>query len=155
MSSSLYDHKLGMFRICASLANESHEIGRARTFTPGWLENESIWMHMEYKYLLVLLKTGLYEELFTQFRQALPPFMDPEIYGRNPLENSSFIFSSAHPDESLHGAGFVARLTGATAEFLSMWFMMMAGKQPFFLENDELNLKLQPILPSWFFTDQG
>ena len=27
----------------------------------GWLENESIWLHMEYKYLLELIRNGMYE----------------------------------------------------------------------------------------------
>ncbi len=67
-------------------------------------------------------------------RRGLVPFLDPQTYGRSPLENSSFIVSSAHPDESLHGRGFVARLTGACAEFLSMWVFMMAGPQPFFVQ---------------------
>ncbi|MFN2225738.1 MAG: cellobiose phosphorylase, partial [Anaerolineae bacterium] len=45
--SDLYDRKLGMYKVNASLDGQSHEIGRARAFTPGWLENESIWLHME------------------------------------------------------------------------------------------------------------
>ena len=58
-----------MYKVNASLASQSHEIGRARAFTPGWLENESIWLHMEYKYLLEVLKAGLYEEFFRMARQ--------------------------------------------------------------------------------------
>ena len=128
-TSDLYDRKLGMYKVNASLEDQSHEIGRARAFTPGWLENESIWLHMEYKYLLEVLRAGLYEEFYEDFKRALICFQDPEVYGRSPLENSSFLVSSAHPDESLHGAGFVARLSGATAEFLSIWTTMMAGRQ--------------------------
>jgi hypothetical protein len=131
------------------------EIGRLRAFTPGWLENESIFLHMEYKYLLELLRAGLYEEFFEDFRNALVAFQDPARYGRSPLENSSFIVSSAHPDKSMHGAGFVARLTGATAEFLSMWNLMMAGQNPFFVENNELCLRLRPALPGWLFDNDG
>ena len=141
--SDLYDRKLGMYKVNAPLADQSHEIGRARAFTPGWLENESIWLHMEYKYLLEVLKAGLYEEFYEDFRRALVCFLDPAVYGRSPLENSSFLVSSAHPDESLHGAGFVARLSGATAEFLSIWTTMMAGRQPFFLQNGKLCLAFQ------------
>jgi hypothetical protein len=77
------------------------------------------------------------------------------MYRRSPLENSSFLVSSAHPDESIHGAGFVARLSGSTAEFLNLWQMMMTGKQPFTVENGELHLKLAPILPGWLFSENG
>jgi hypothetical protein len=155
VASPLYDRPLGMFRICTSLAGESHEIGRARAFTPGWLENESIWTHMSYKYLLSLLETGLYEEFFTHFQKALPPNMDPEIYGRSVLENCSFIVSTAHPDASIHGTGFVARLSGVAAEFLSIWRIMMAGKSPFSYVGNHLQLALQPILPDWIFDGSG
>jgi hypothetical protein len=123
-----------MVKVNAPLDSQSHAIGRARAFTPGWLENESIWLHMSFKYLLELLKAGLYEEYFEAFQAHLPAFMDPQVYGRSPLENSSFIVSSAHPDETLHGNGFVARLSGSTAEFLSMWVVMTAGLQPFQVE---------------------
>lgn len=54
---------------------------------------------------------------FEDLKNALPPFMDPSVYGRSTLENSSFIASSVNPDESMHGRGFVARLSGTTAEF--------------------------------------
>jgi hypothetical protein len=144
-----------MFRICTSLTGETHEIGRARAFTPGWLENESIWTHMSFKYLLALLEARLYEDFFTHFPKALPPNMDPQVYGRSLLENCSFIVSSAHPDKSLHGAGFVARLSGVAAEFLSIWRIMMAGKNPFYCQDGQLHLSLKPVLPGWFFTESG
>jgi hypothetical protein len=151
--SGLYDEKLGMYKVNADLSEQPFDIGRARTFTPGWLENESIWLHMEYKYLKALLRAGLYDEFFADFREAAIPFQDPEQYGRSPLENSSFIVSSDHPDESLHGRGFVARLTGSTVEFLSMLHHMLFGERPFALEDDELTLTLDPRLPDWLFDD--
>jgi len=80
-----------MYRINESLEGVSKEVGRSSIFTPGWLENESIWPHMEYKYILELLKKRLYTEFFTEFRKVLIPFLTPERYGRNILENSSFI----------------------------------------------------------------
>ncbi|MGD2178749.1 MAG: cellobiose phosphorylase [Anaerolineae bacterium] len=153
--SPLYDEGLGMYKVNAPLEGESHEIGRCRAFTPGWLENESIWLHMEYKYLLEVLKAGLYEEFYEDLQRALICFQDPAIYGRSPLENSSFLVSSAHPDASLHGAGFVARLSGATAEFLSIWTTMMFGQQPFFVRDGRLCLALRPALPGWLFDDDG
>ncbi len=117
--SDLYDGELSMYKVNASLADSSFELGRARAFTPGWLENESIWLHMEYKYLLELLRSGLYEEFFADFKKAAIPFQNPEIYGRSIYENSSFIASSRNPNPSCRGRGFVARLSGSTIEFIS------------------------------------
>lgn len=154
-ASDLFDRKLGMYRVNASLDEQPHDIGRARAFSPGWLENGSIWLHMSYKYLLELLRAGLYEQFFAELPANLVPFMDPAVYGRSPLENSSFLASSAHPDASLHGAGFVARLSGSTAEFLSMWQVMMSGPQPFVVNNGELQLALSPVLPGNWFDAQG
>jgi hypothetical protein len=154
-ASDLYDRKLGMYKVNVSLEDQSHEIGRARAFTPGWLENESVFLHMEYKYLLEVLRAGLNDEFSGDLERTLICFQDPEVYGRSPLENSSFLVSSAHPDESLHGAGFVARLSGATAEFLSIWTTMMAGQRPFFLKNGELCLAFSPTLPGWLFDRDG
>ncbi|MFC1996865.1 cellobiose phosphorylase [Chloroflexota bacterium] len=154
-TSTLYDQKLKMYKVNSSLENQPFGIGRARAFTPGWLENESIWLHMEYKYLLEVLKARLYEEFFEDFRNILIPFLDPKTYGRSPTENSSFLVSSAHPDPSLHGVGFVARLSGSTAEFLSIWNIMMAGETPFFIKGGQLCLQFKPILPGWLFNDEG
>ncbi len=153
--SGLFDPILKMYKTNVSLDTQPLEIGRLRAFTPGWLENESVFLHMEYKYLLELLRAGLYTEFFEDFQNALVAFQDPARYGRSPLENSSFIVSSAHPDRKLHGAGFVARLTGATAEFLSMWTLMMVGPQPFRVQNGQLCLKFQPALPGWLFNVNG
>lgn len=155
MQSELYDKKLGMLRVNESLSNESHEIGRARAFTPGWLENGSVWMHMEYKYLLALLRAGKYQDFWQLADSMLVPFMDPDVYGRSIFENSSFIVSSAHPDETLHGRGFVARLSGSTAEFISMWAILFFGKVPFQLNDGKLELVLSPCLPRSLFGENG
>ncbi|MCX5709273.1 MAG: cellobiose phosphorylase [Candidatus Omnitrophica bacterium] len=154
--SGLFDKKLKMYKVTASLKSMPEEIGRCRVFAPGWLEHESIWLHMEYKYLLELLKRGLYKEFFEDFRNTLVPFQNAARYGRSILENSSFIVSSAFEDKSLHGNGFVARLSGSTAEFMEIWLTMNAGKNPFFIGKDkELNLKFSPILPGWLFDRKG
>jgi hypothetical protein len=153
-SSELFDRRLGMYRVSASLAGESPEIGRIRAFTPGWLENQSVFLHMEYKFLLELLKKGLADAFFADLRTALVAFQDPKVYGRSIFENSSFIVSSAHADKKLHGSGFVARLSGSTAEFLEMWLVMNVGREPFFVdENGKLALRLAPSLPPWLFTE--
>lgn len=154
-ASALYDRALGMYKTNSPLAACSREIGRLRAFTPGWLENESVFLHMAYKYLLEVLRAGLYDEFFADMRRGLVPFLDPRTYGRSPLENSSFLVSSAHPDASLHGRGFVARLTGATTEFLTMWTFMTAGPRPFFMRDGELCLAFRPTLPDWLFREDG
>lgn len=154
--SALFDKKLKMYKVTASLTDMPEEIGRCRVFTPGWLENESIWLHMEYKYILELLKQGLYEDFYTEFKNVLIPFQDPRKYGRSILENSSFLVSSAFPQKELHGNGFVARLSGSTAEFLQIWLIMNIGKEPFFLnEKLELNLVFAPALAGWLFDRKG
>lgn len=148
-ASDLYDKKLGMYKVNASLKDASYEIGRAKAFTPGWLENESIWMHMAYKYLLALLKAKLYDRFFEDFHRSAVPFLDPKVYGRSTLENVSFIASSANPNPKYHGKGFVARLSGSTVEFLNMWQVMMFGEQPFGVEDETLVLRFEPVLPSY------
>lgn len=153
--SDLYDKKIKMYKTSVSLESQSHEIGRIKAFTPGWLERESVFLHMSYKYLLSLLKSGLYDEFFSEMKTSLVPFIDPAMYGRSILENSSFIASSVNPDPSVHGRGYVARLSGSTAEFLSMWTHMMIGKQPFKVENGSLTLSFSPILPGWLFKEDG
>jgi len=153
-NSNLYDEKLSMYKVNAGLDQAGIEIGRAKAFTPGWLENESIWLHMEYKYLLELLKGDLKEEFLEDFLKVLIPFQKEEIYGRSLLENSSFLASSANPDPTIHGKGFVARLSGSTVEFIHMWQIMMFGKQPFFMEKDndgqtKLVLRFSPLIPEY------
>lgn len=153
--SALYDKELGMYKVNESLSSVSFEAGRAAAFSPGWLENESIWLHMEYKYLLELLKSGLYEEFAQAFHTAAVPFLDPERYGRSPLENVSFLASSANPDPARWGQGFVARLSGSTAEFLQMWQIMFFGPAPFRWEDGELRLALEPFLPGYLMPSDG
>ena len=152
--SSLYDRKLGMYRLNASLDDFSLEIGRARVFTPGWLENESVFLHMHYKYLLSLLKSGLTEQFFREIRDGLIPFKNPEEYGRSIYENSSFLVSSCNPDSRLHGRGFSARLSGSTAEVFHMVLLMGLGKSPFqYSEEGGIVFKPDPQLPGWMFSE--
>ncbi|OON93621.1 MAG: hypothetical protein ATN33_05540 [Epulopiscium sp. Nele67-Bin001] len=153
-SCDLYDEKLKMYKVNASLKDASFEIGRAKSFTPGWLENESIWLHMEYKYLLELLKTGQYTEFFSAFKDAAVPFLDEEVYGRSVLENSSFIASSANPNPSYHGKGFVARLSGSTAEMISIWKSMMFGDSLFVMKDDKLTLNLAPAIAAYLLNEE-
>ncbi len=155
MASDLYDKKLKMFKTSESIEKLSHSYGRVRAFTPGWLERESIFLHMEYKYLYALLKNGLYDEFYEAAKTAMIPFMDPAVYGRSTLENSSFIASSANPDERVHGRGFVARLSGSTTELLGMWIRMFMGEKVFRFEDGTLKTTFAPALPGDFFTEDG
>ena len=145
-NSGLYDKKLGIYQTSVSLAGCSPEIGRIRAFTPGWLERESDFLHMTYKYLLGLLKSGLYAEFYKEMETNFPCFMDPDTYGRSPLENSSFIATSANPDPVKWGQGFSARLSGSTAEAISMWQLMFIGPAPFRLVDGKLAFVPEPIL---------
>ncbi|MGM0436106.1 MAG: cellobiose phosphorylase [Bacillota bacterium] len=149
--SDIYDKALEMYKTSGDLDLETHEIGRIRAFTKGWLERESNFMHMTYKYLLGLLRAGLYEEYFEAINTNLVCFMDPQVYGRSTLENSSFIAPTNNPDPSIHGQGFFARLSGSTVEVVNMWHLMMAGEHPFKETNGELALKFTPKIHSKFF----
>lgn len=153
-ASGIYDEKLGMYKTSESLEGESHEIGRIKAFTPGWLERESVFLHMSYKYLLGLMSAGLYDEYYEAMKTNFVPFMDPEIYGRSILENCSFIASSVNPDADTHGQGFVARLSGSNAEVLSIWYKMMIGSGGF-KYNEGLTFEIAPILSAELFDEQG
>lgn len=152
-ASDLYDEPLKMYKTSVSIEDVSFENGRIRVFTPGWLERESIFLHMEYKYILALIKAGLYDQYYETIQGALIPFLDPAVYGRSTLENSSFIASSVNPDPDLRGRGFQARLSGSTVEVLSMWIQMFFGKKGFSFEDGVLSLELQPKLAAWMFQD--
>ena len=156
-ASAIYDTKLQMYTLSESLAAIGPEVGRMKAFAPGWLENQSVFLHMAYKYLLELLRAGLYTEFFDEIKTGLVPFMNNNIYGRSPLEACSFIVSSAFPDPKLHGASFMPRLSGSTAEFLSMWLIMFPGKKPFNVDENSGDLVLQfnPVIPGWLFLDDG
>ena len=153
--SGLRDEELGMYTLSSSLVGQSYDMGRMMGFSPGWLENQSVWMHMSYKYYLELLKKGMHKEFFTEMQSGMLPFIDGKTkkYGRSLLECSSFIASSAFEDPNMQGRGFLARLSGSTAEFLSMWKLMFIGPNPYFMneESGMLEMKLVPTLPLWLF----
>lgn len=81
------------------------------------------------------------------------PFVDAKTYGRTPMQCSSFIASSAFENPSVRGRGFLGRLSGATAEFLSIWILMFIGPRPFSLEPDtgDLRMQLAPTIPGGLF----
>jgi len=150
-ASPLYDAALGMFKVNEPLGAAPMELGRLKAFTPGWLENESVFMHMQLKYLLELARQGLWDDLYRHFFRALPPFQDPARYGRSVFENSSFIASSANPDPGVHGQGFVARLSGSTVEAYDLLLTLALGAQPFRLGPNGLLFEPQPRLHGSLF----
>ncbi len=155
LKSDIYDKDLAIYKTSECIENESHEIGRIHAFTKGWLERESNFLHMTYKYLIGLLKAGLYNEFYEAIETNLVCFMDPAVYGRSTLENSSFIAPSNNPDSGIRGQGFFARLSGSTVEVLNMWETMMTGGKPFRYEKEELVFKLEPKLKQQFFKKDG
>ena len=152
-SSPLRDTGLGMYTISASLEGQNFDLGREMAFAPGWLENQSVWLHMSYKFYLELLRHGMFEEFYGEMQEGgLLPFMNADVYGRSLLECSSFIASSAFEDPAVRGRGFLARLSGSTAEFLTMWVLMTIGPNPFVLDRiGGLQFQLVPALPRWLF----
>lgn len=152
--SALFDEPLQMYKLNEPLEKCGHDIGRVRTFSRGWYENESIWLHMNHKYLIELLRSGLYDQFYADAETMLVPFMDPVVYGRSILENSSFIASSACPDPAARGRGFVARLSGTTAEFIHIWALLTVGEKPFEQAPEGLRLTFRPVLPDEWFTTE-
>jgi hypothetical protein len=150
----MFDDKLCMYKTSNPIQETSFEVGRIKAFTPGWLERESIFLHMTYKYVLGLLVSGAYETYYEALKTNMICFLDPKVYGRSILENSSFIASSNNPDPHTHGQGFVARLSGSTAELLSMWRYMFLGKKLFSMKDNGLSFEASPNIPySWFKDD--
>ena len=149
--SDLRDQELGLYKTCADIEDAPFEIGRVHAFTKGWLERECDFLHMGYKYLLGLLKAGLYEEFFKECKINLVCNMDVNVYGRSPIESSSFIVPTCNPNKALHGQGFLARLTGANAEVIDMYFNLFVGKELFKMEDNELTFNLDPKLPAEYF----
>lgn len=154
-SSDVYDKKLKMYKTCENIEKEGLEFGRMGAFTPGWQENESIFLHMEYKFIYALLESGAYERFYDELKNVFIPFCNPQIYGRSILENCSFLASSANPDENLHGRGFVSRLSGSTTEVISIWADMFLGKTPFVYDNGRLGLRIKPLLSGEMFDKNG
>lgn len=154
-ASDVYDKKLKMYKTSESIEKEGLEFGRMAAFTPGWQENESVFLHMEYKFLYALLESGIYERFYEELKNVFIPFCDPQVYGRSILENCSFLASSANPDENLHGRGYVSRLSGSTTEVISIWADMFLGKTPFVYEDGKLGLRIKPLLSGEMFDENG
>ncbi|MDT8287728.1 MAG: hypothetical protein RQ748_11505, partial [Elusimicrobiales bacterium] len=151
-NSPMFDRKLRMYKVCESLEKAPFEIGRVKAWGPGWIENESVYTHMSYKYLLELIKSGLYDEFYRDMETGVSAFLPPETYGRSPLENVSFIVSSAFPDRKMHGRGLQPRLSGVTGEMVNIWTLMTAGPRPFRSQDGALFFRLEPALHARLFS---
>ncbi|MGZ8233310.1 hypothetical protein [Methylobacter tundripaludum] len=152
-NSELFDKKLGMYRVNEPLGENALDLGRIGVFNYGWLENGSIFLHMHYKFVLEMVRAGLIKEFYGQIEQLLVAFRDPMEYGRNPVENSSFLVSSGFAiDPRQHGRGCVARLSGSTVEFLHLWTHLFLGAAPFAFEGGKLLFKPGPVLSKTFFS---
>jgi hypothetical protein len=152
-NSELFDKKLGMYRLNAPLGDNALELGRIGVFNYGWLENGSIFLHMHYKFVLEMVRAGLTDEFYEQIERLLVAFRDMVEYGRNPIENSSFLVSSGFAiDPRQHGRGCVARLSGSTVEFLHLWTYLFLGPNPFVVEQGHLRFKPEPVLAKSLFS---
>ncbi len=152
-NTDIYDPKLHLYKTCGSIEHESFELGRIRSFSPGWLERECGFLHMSYKYLVSLLDSKQYENYFNECRHILTFMRDKEEYGRNPIEASSFIVPSCNKNPRLHGQGFLARLTGANAEVIDLFYKTFIGEHLFTFKNNELSLSINPKIPVELFTN--
>ncbi len=152
-NSELFDKKLGMYRVNEPLGENAFDLGRIGVFNYGWLENGSIFQHMHYKFVLEMVRAGLIEEFYGDIEKLLVAFRDPKEYGRNPVENSSFLVSSGFAiDPRQHGRGCVARLSGSTVEFLHLWTHLFLGPAPFVFEQGRLRFKPEPVLAKSLFS---
>lgn len=155
LESELYDRKLKMFKISEDLQTLDLSYGRISSFTPGWFERESIFLHMSYKYLLALLASNQTKAFFDALKTGCIPFLSSETYGRSVLENSSFLASSANPNPMIHGRGYIARLSGSTAEMITLWKQIFFGSRLFEIEQDTLIFTFAPKIAGWLFDEQG
>ncbi|MDR0426778.1 MAG: hypothetical protein LBH24_06405 [Clostridiales bacterium] len=154
LRSELYDRHLGVYKTGVSLETQTPDIGRVRIFSAGLYERESCFVHLHYKYILGLLEAGHYELFYHDIKTALVCLMDPAVYGRNSLQNSSFIVSSASSDPMLWGRGFQPRLSGANAELLSMYVLMFAGPVLFTYNCGVLRFTFAPALHRDLFDER-
>lgn len=150
----IFDKKFHLYKTCGSIEKETYELGRIRSFSSGWLERECAFLHMSYKYLVSLFDSAQYDTFFNECSNLLTFNRDPLIYGRNPVEASSFIVPSCNKNEKLHGQGFFARLTGANAEVIDLFYKTFIGDKMFEFKNGKLSLNLNPKIPVSLFKEK-
>jgi hypothetical protein len=82
-----------MYLFVRKSQGQSYDMGR-RSLSPLAGENQSIWMHMSYKYYLASQWKSIHRILSEMKGGGILPFMDPDVYGRSLMECSSFIACS-------------------------------------------------------------
>ena len=55
----------------------------------------------------------------------------------------------------MHGRGYVARLSGSTAEWISIVFHMALGVEPFRFVGGQLRFEPSPTIAKWLFTKKA
>lgn len=150
-TTDIFDKKLNLYKTCGSIEKESFELGRIRSFSPGWLERECAFLHMSYKYLVALFDSKQYDVFYKECSRLLTFTRNEDEYGRNPIEASSFIAPSCNKNKKLHGQGFFARLTGANAEVIDLFYKTFIGPKMFKLRNNHLFFNLEPRIPVSLF----
>ena len=160
-NSVLYDKNLQRFKVNAGVEKFSekypqyaNKVGRYIIFPDGWLEGQSIWTHMDYKFLLELVKSGLYDEFFTEIKTNVPAFMDVLEWQRIITQLGSFSVASSHPDKRMHGTAQYAQSSGGCTEWLTILIeLFMGGKMSFTTPEGKLRTKVAPIIPGEWFTE--
>lgn len=152
--SPLFDRKLNMYLLGDSIKRFGLKAGRIGLWTPGWFENENVFLHMEHKLLVSMFECGQYDRLFATMREIMIPYQPTLRYGRSPVENTSFIVSSRHPAPERHGRGYLPRSSGTTAEVIDLFLRLSFGERPFRMENGQLVFALDPVLPDWMFSPE-
>ena len=87
-------------------------------------------------------------------RKSKPPssLLDPAVYGRSTLENSSFIASTVNPDPHAwtRFRGKAERIDGRIPKHVDY---DDGRKKVFRYEGSQLQLHLNPVLPAWLFDE--
>ena len=110
---------------------------------------------MEYKYLLELIRNGMYEAFFEDFHKAAIPFLDKEVYGRSIYETHPLSQAVKIQTKHIMAKVLWLRLSGSTIEFISMWKQMMFGSHILSMKNGELHFTPQPAIPAYLIPENG
>ena len=104
-----------------------------------------------------LIRNGMYEAFLRISYKAAIPFLDKEVYGRSIYENSSLYRKTVKiQTKAYHGKGFVARLSGSTIEFISMWKQMMFGSHILSMKNGGTAFHAtKPAAPAYLIPENG
>ena len=71
------------------------------------------------------------------------------------LASCAFVAASVTPAPDTHGRGYVGRLSGSTAEMLSLWKMMFVGNGGFEEKDGKACFRFAPLLRADLFDENG